>query len=92
MFPVDMKAEFHPTQKPVALMDYLIRTYTNPGEVVLDFAAGSGTTGVAAMNTGRRFVGIEMDDAYFDIACDRIEAALAANPALVDPGTAENNP
>ena len=82
----------HPTQKPVALMEYLIRTYTNLGEVVLDFTMGSGTTGVAAMNTGRRFIGIEMDDAYFDIACDRIEAALAANPDLVDPGAAENNP
>ena len=84
--------QVHPTQKPVALMEYLIRTYTNPGEVVLDFTMGSGTTGVAAMNTGRRFVGIEMDDAYFDIACDRIEAALAANPDLVDPGAAKNNP
>jgi len=86
------KGKVHPTQKPVALMEYLIRTYTNPGEVVLDFTMGSGTTGVAAMNTGRRFVGIEMDDAYFDIACDRIEAALAANPDLVDPGAAKNNP
>ena len=49
-------------------------------------------TGVAAMNTGRRFVGIEMDDSYFDTACDRIEAALATNPDLVDPGAAKNNP
>lgn len=80
-FGVDMKAEFHPTQKPVALMEYLIRTYTNEGEVVLDFTMGSGTTGVAAMNTGRRFIGIERDEAYFEIACKRIEAALEAADA-----------
>ena len=69
----------HPTQKPVALMEYLIRTYTNEGEVVLDFTMGSGTTGVAAMNTGRKFIGIELDEGYFDIACDRIEKAMADN-------------
>jgi site-specific DNA-methyltransferase (adenine-specific) len=63
---------FHPTQKPVALMEYLIKTYTNEGEVVLDFTMGSGTTGVAAMNTGRRFIGIERDESYFNIAKDRI--------------------
>jgi site-specific DNA-methyltransferase (adenine-specific) len=67
----------HPTQKPVALMEYLIRTYANEGEVVLDFTMGSGTTGVAAMNTGRRFIGIERDPAYFDIAEARIMAAKA---------------
>jgi len=65
----------HPTQKPVALMEYLIRTYTNEGETVLDFAMGSGTTGVAAMNTGRRFIGIELDPEYFAIAEERIEGA-----------------
>jgi site-specific DNA-methyltransferase (adenine-specific) len=65
----------HPTQKPVALMEYLIRTYTNEGEVVLDFTMGSGTTGVAALNTGRRFIGIERDPDYFDIAEARIMAA-----------------
>lgn len=65
----------HPTQKPVALMEYLIKTYTNEGETVLDFTMGSGTTGVAAKNTGRRFIGIEMDEKYFKIAQDRIEAA-----------------
>jgi site-specific DNA-methyltransferase (adenine-specific) len=68
----------HPTQKPVALMEYLIRTYTNPGEVVLDFTMGSGTTGVAAMNTGRKFIGIEMDKVYFEIAERRIEEARKA--------------
>ena len=62
----------HPTQKPVALMEYLIKTYTNEGETVLDFTAGSGTTGVAAQNLGRKFIGIEMDDHYFDVANGRI--------------------
>ena len=65
----------HPTQKPVALMEYLIKTYTNEGETVLDFTMGSGTTGVACVNTGRRFIGIERDDKYFQIALDRINAA-----------------
>jgi len=62
----------HPTQKPVALMEYLIRTYTNPGETVLDFTMGSGTTGVAAANTGRRFIGIERDPDCFTAASKRI--------------------
>ena len=62
----------HPTQKPVALMEYLIKTYTNEGETVLDFTLGSGTTGVACANINRKFIGIEMDDKYFDIAKDRI--------------------
>lgn len=66
----------HPTQKPVALMEYLIRTYTNEGETVLDFTMGSGTTGVACVNTGRRFIGIEKDDTYFKIAQDRINSVL----------------
>jgi site-specific DNA-methyltransferase (adenine-specific) len=65
----------HPTQKPVALMEYLIRTYTNPGDLVLDNCMGSGTTGVAAVNTGRRFIGIEKDTNYFDIADRRIREA-----------------
>ena len=65
----------HPTQKPVALMEYLIRTYTNEGETVLDFACGSGTTGVAAVNTNRKFIGIELDPGYFEIAEKRIEKA-----------------
>ena len=66
---------FHPTQKPVALMEYLIRTYTNENETVLDFTMGSGTTGVACANTNRKFIGIELDKGYFDIAKDRIEKA-----------------
>ena len=63
----------HPTQKPVALLEYLIRTYTVPGEVVLDNCMGSGSTGVACANTGRRFVGMELDEAYFEIAQKRIQ-------------------
>lgn len=66
----------HPTQKPVALMDYLIRTYTNEGDVVMDNCMGSGTTGVACANTGRKFIGIERDDTYFDIAKSRIQQAM----------------
>lgn len=62
----------HPTQKPVALMEYLIKTYTNEGETVLDFTAGSFTIGVACVNTNRKFIGIEMDKGYFDIGVGRI--------------------
>jgi site-specific DNA-methyltransferase (adenine-specific) len=67
----------HPTQKPVALMEYLIRTYTNEGDTVLDSCMGSGTTGVACANTDRQFIGIEMDSKYFEIAKNRIETAIA---------------
>lgn len=66
----------HPTQKPVALMEYLIRTYTNEGEIVLDNTMGSGTTGVACVNTNRRFIGIERDPEYFKIAERRIYDAM----------------
>lgn len=68
----DQSARLHPTQKPVALCEYLIRTYTNEGETVLDNCMGSGTTGVACLNTGRNFIGIEKDQKYFEIARDRI--------------------
>ncbi|HET8689381.1 MAG TPA: site-specific DNA-methyltransferase [Methanosarcina sp.] len=68
---------FHPTQKPSPLMEYLIKTYTNDGETVLDFTMGSGTTGVACKNTNRHFIGIEMDDKYFEIAKDRINKTQA---------------
>lgn len=68
-------AKQHPTQKPVALMEYMIRTYTNEGETVLDNTMGSGTTGVACANTARKFIGIERDDTYFTLASSRIEAA-----------------
>jgi site-specific DNA-methyltransferase (adenine-specific) len=71
----------HPTQKPVALLEYLVRTYTNPGDTVMDNTMGSGTTGVACVQTGRNFVGIEKDAKYFDIARQRIETA---QPALLE--------
>jgi len=64
----------HPTQKPVALMEYLIKTYTNEGETVLDNCMGSGTTGVACINTNRKFIGMEKDKTYFEIAKQRIES------------------
>lgn len=62
----------HPTQKPVALLEYLIKTYTNEGETVLDNCMGSGSTGVACVNTNRKFIGIELDEKYFNIAKERI--------------------
>ena len=65
----------HPTQKPAALMEYFIKTYTNESETVLDFVMGSGTTGVACLNTGRKFIGIELDANYFGIAENRISQA-----------------
>lgn len=71
----------HPTQKPVALMEYLIKTYTNEVETVLDFTMGSGTTGVACINTNRRFIGIEKDEKYFEIASNRINEALSNHAA-----------
>lgn len=67
------KSALHPTQKPVALCEYLIKTYTNDGETVLDNCMGSGTTGVAAVNTGRSFIGIELNNEYFEMAKQRIE-------------------
>ena len=66
---------YHPTQKPVALLEDLIQTYSNKGDTVLDFTAGSGSTGVACVNTNRRFIGIEIDEGYFNIAKKRIEEA-----------------
>lgn len=70
----------HPTQKPVPLMEYMIRTYTNENALVLDNCMGSGSTGVACANTGRKFVGIEMDEKYFDIAKNRIREAYLQTP------------
>ncbi len=75
----DRETGFHPTQKPVALMEYLIRTYANEGDTVLDNCMGSGTTGVACVNTNRSFIGIERDEKYFAIAEDRIMAALCGD-------------
>ena len=71
-YPKESK-RYHPTQKPVALLEDLIKTYSNEGDTVLDFTMGSGSTGVACHNTGRNFVGIEKDDKYFQVATDRIQ-------------------
>ena len=65
----------HPTQKPVALLEYLIKTYSSPGDTILDNCMGSGSTGVACINTGRNFIGIELDNDYFNIASQRINDA-----------------
>lgn len=70
------KSALHPTQKPVALMEYLIKTYTNEGDLVLDNCMGSGTTGVACVNTNRNFIGIEIEDNYYKIAKQRIEGGI----------------
>ena len=70
------RVALHPTQKPVALLEYLIKTYTNENETVLDFTMGSGSTGVACVNTNRNFIGIESDENYFNIAESRINQAL----------------
>jgi site-specific DNA-methyltransferase (adenine-specific) len=75
----------HPTQKPVALMEYLIKTYSNEGETVLDNCMGSGTTGVACMNTNRNFIGIEMDEEYYRIAKERIENAVPVEELTQNP-------
>ena len=66
----------HPTQKPLYLLEYLINTYTNEGDIILDFTMGSGSTGVACVNTNRKFIGIELDENYFKIAEERIRKAL----------------
>jgi site-specific DNA-methyltransferase (adenine-specific) len=70
----NQRNRIHPTQKPIQLMEYLVKTYTNENETVLDFTMGSGTTGVACKNLNRNFIGIEKDDNYFKIATDRINA------------------
>ena len=80
-FPIDIiefsrdSNRLHPTQKPVALLEYLIKTYTNEGDVVLDNCMGSGSTCVAAVNTNRHYIGFELDEKYFDIACQRLDEA-----------------
>jgi len=81
-FPNPSGPGLHPTQKPVALFDYLIRTYSNPGETVLDNTMGSGTTGVACIRTGRKFIGIEKDAGYFAVAQRRVAEALADHAVL----------
>ena len=76
------KQKLHPTQKPVELLEYLIKTYTNENETVLDNCMGSGSTGVACINTNRNFIGIEKDEKYFEIAKNRIEDTKHKNKSL----------
>lgn len=70
------KKPLHPTEKPIELMEWIIKSYTNEGDLILDFTMGSGSTGVACMNTNRKFIGIELDEKYFNIAKDRIENSI----------------
>lgn len=81
----DTDRGLHPTQKPVALMEYLIKTYTNEGETVLDNCAGSFTTGVACVNLNRKFIGIEMDRNYFDIGVNRIKERIKCLDLKIEP-------
>ena len=81
------KDSIHPTQKPVALMDYLIKTYSNKNEVVLDNCMGSGTTGVSAVKCNRKFIGIEKDKRYFDLASDRIMSVRKVSQDVYNPLT-----
>jgi DNA modification methylase len=84
VFPSDkQRSSLHPTQKPVALCEYLIRTYTNPGDTVLDNVMGSGTTGAAALNCGRHFIGMELRADYFAIASDRLDRSQSTSPLLL---------
>lgn len=76
------KSALHPTQKPVALLEYLIKTYTNPGDFVLDFCMGSGSTCIAAINTNRRYIGFELDQQYFNIAKDRINKTIKGDTSI----------
>lgn len=80
------KQKLHPTQKPVPLLEYLIRTYTNESETVLDNTMGSGSTGVACVHTGRRFIGIELDEKWFDVAKERISAEAESGERIADDG------
>ena len=76
----ESEGKYHPTQKPVSLFEWLIKTYSNVGDVVLDPCMGSGVTGVAAIKNDRRFIGIEMDPDYFKIAQDRINSIQPSLP------------
>ena len=79
------ESRVHPTQKPIAVMEWVILQTVNPGDTILDPYMGSGTTGVAAVRNDRKFIGIEIDPKYFDIACKRIQAALDAPDMFVEP-------
>jgi site-specific DNA-methyltransferase (adenine-specific) len=74
------KSPLHPTQKPVSLMEYLVKTYTNEGDLVVDNCMGSGTTGVACVRTGRKFIGIEKDETYYAVAKERIDGTRRDHP------------
>ena len=76
----------HPTQKPIALLEWLIKTYTNCGETVLDNCMGSGSTCVAAVKTGRHYIGFELDEKYYDVACKRLDEVEARNAIVVKEG------
>lgn len=99
-FPIDVlqfnrESGFHPTQKPVELCEYLIKTYTNEGETVLDNAMGSCSTGVACLNTNRNFIGIEKEKHYFDISVERMKKhneSLKVSNRIPDRVTSENEP
>ena len=69
-----LTSNLHPTQKPISLMEYLIKTYTDEGDTVLDFTMGSGSTGIACKNLNRNFIGIELDERYYDIAQQRMNS------------------
>lgn len=83
-FGSDEGNKIHPTQKPVALMEYLIKTYTNEGNIIMDNTMGSGSTGVACMSLGRKFIGIEMDEGYYDVAKKRIIDAYDIKVNIAD--------
>ena len=75
----ESEGKLHPTQKPVALLEWLIKTYTNKNDVVLDPCMGSATTAIACIRTGRKFIGFELDDEYFHIAKERVKSFLFSN-------------
>ena len=79
----NQRGKVHPTQKPVALLEYLIKTYTKENETVLDFTMGSGSTGVACVNTNRKFIGVELDEKYFEIAENRLKEATEKKEELL---------
>lgn len=81
-FPWSPAKTLHPTQKPVALLEYLVKTYTNEGDTVLDFCFGSGTTGAACIKTGRNFIGMERDPGYYEIARQRLDAEAAKHTQM----------
>lgn len=81
-FPLPRFKDGHPTQKPVELLEYLIRTYTNENDIVLDNCMGSGSTGVACINTKRKFIGIELNEDYFNMAKDRIISYIPSTETL----------